>query len=151
MNFSISTGISSLRSRNEGACNDVGSKCEGDRCIASACELGALVGREDYREPLRRFGHGLGMAFQIADDVLDYNGEAETMGKSAGKDIAEGKPTLPLILARERCDAKERELLDEAIRNGGADDLNPVLEIIEKTGSIKAAMEIARSHAREAM
>ena len=73
------------------------------------------------------------------------------MGKNAGEDIAEGKPTLPLILARERCNEKERALLDEAIRNGGADDLNPVLAIIEKTGSIKASMDIAKTHADEAM
>ena len=92
----------------------------------------------------------LGSAFQIADDVLDYNGEAATMGKNAGADLAEGKPTLPLILARERCNDKERELLDTAIRNGGAEDLNPVLAIIEKTDSINSAMEFARAHALEA-
>ena len=123
------------------------------KLFEAACRLAAIISDQSpqVEQALASYGNRLGSAFQIADDVLDYNGEAETMGKNAGEDIAEGKPTLPLILARERCNEKERALLDEAIRNGGADDLNPVLAIIEKTGSIKAAMEIARTHANEAL
>lgn len=123
------------------------------KLFEAACRLAAIISDQSpqVEQALASYGNRLGSAFQIADDVLDYNGEAETMGKNAGEDIAEGKPTLPLILARERCNEKERALLDEAIRNGGADDLNPVLAIIEKTGSIKASMEIAKTHADEAM
>lgn len=123
------------------------------KLFEAACKLAAIISGQsaEIEQALALYGNRLGSAFQIADDVLDYNGDAGTMGKNAGEDIAEGKPTLPLIIARERCNEKERELLDEAIRNGGADDLSPVLAIIEKTGSIKAAMDIARSHAEEAM
>lgn len=123
------------------------------KLFEAACRLAAIISDQSpqVEQALASYGNRLGSAFQIADDVLDYNGEAETMGKNAGEDIAEGKPTLPLILARERCNEKERALLDEAIRNGGTDDLNPVLAIIEKTGSIKAAMDIAKTHANEAM
>ena len=122
------------------------------KLFEAACKLAAIISGEpvEVEEALAKYGNRLGSAFQIADDVLDYQGEAGTMGKNAGEDLAEGKPTLPLILARERCNEKERELLDEAIRNGGADDLNPVLAIIEKTDSINSAMEIARTHASEA-
>ena len=122
------------------------------KLFEAACKLAAIISAKpiEVEEALAKYGNRLGSAFQIADDVLDYRGEAGTMGKNAGEDLAEGKPTLPLILARERCNEKERELLDEAIRNGGADDLNPVLAIIEKTDSINSAMEIARTHAGEA-
>jgi octaprenyl-diphosphate synthase len=122
------------------------------KLFEAACRLAAIISNQplEVEQALARYGNRLGSAFQIADDVLDYNGEADTMGKNAGEDLAEGKPTLPLILARERCNEKERELLDSAIRNGGADDLNPVLSIIRKTDSINSAMEIAREHAREA-
>lgn len=122
------------------------------KLFEAACKLAAIISGQpkEVEEALAKYGNRLGSAFQIADDVLDYKGEAGTMGKNAGEDLAEGKPTLPLILARERCNEKERELLDEAIRAGGADDLNPVLAIIEKTDSINSAMEIGRTHASEA-
>jgi len=122
------------------------------KLFEAACRLAAIIsGRSpEVEQALALYGNRLGSAFQIADDVLDYNGESGTMGKNAGEDLAEGKPTLPLILARERCNENERELLDTAIRNGGLDDLSPVLAIIEKTDSINSAMDIARRHAIEA-
>ena len=122
------------------------------KLFEAACRLAAIISDKpaDIEHALMTYGNRLGSAFQIADDVLDYMGDAGTMGKNAGADLAEGKPTLPLILARERCSAKERETLDEAIRNGGANDLGPVFAIITKTDSINSAMELARSHAAEA-
>jgi len=122
------------------------------KLFEAACRLAAIISGKpaETERAMTTYGNRLGSAFQIADDVLDYMGDAGTTGKNAGEDLAEGKPTLPLILARERCNDKERELLDAAIRNGGADDLNPVLAIIEKTASIGSAMEIAMQHARDA-
>ena len=122
------------------------------KLFEAACRLAAIIGAQppEIEEALAIYGNRLGSAFQIADDVLDYTGEADTMGKNAGDDLAEGKPTLPLIFARERCNEKERELLDAAIRNGGADDLDPILAIIRKTGSLDAAMDVARAWALEA-
>ena len=122
------------------------------KLFEAACRLAAIISAKpaEIERALAVYGNRLGAAFQIADDVLDYRGDTGTTGKNAGEDLAEGKPTLPLIVARERCNDRERELLDAAIRNGGADDLNPVLAIIEKTGSIDAAMEIAMQHARDA-
>jgi octaprenyl-diphosphate synthase len=122
------------------------------KLFEAACRLAAIISDqpEAIENALALYGNRLGAAFQIADDVLDYTGDAGTMGKNAGDDLAEGKPTLPLILARERCNEKERELLDEAIRNGGLDDLSPVLAIIEKTDSLTSTMTIARKMADEA-
>ncbi len=122
------------------------------KLFEAACRLAAIISDQpnEIEQALALYGNRLGSAFQIVDDVLDYNGEAATMGKNAGEDLAEGKPTLPLIIARERCNDEERELLDTAIRNGRAEQLDQVLAIIEKTDSINAAMEFARAHALEA-
>jgi octaprenyl-diphosphate synthase len=122
------------------------------RLFEAACSLGAIISGqpEEIENALAVYGNRLGAAFQIADDVLDYNGDSGTMGKNAGDDLAEGKPTLPLIIARERCSADERELLDNAIRNGGVDDMMPILDIIARTGSLGAAMDVATAMANEA-
>ena len=122
------------------------------KLFEAACRLAAIISDqpEAIENALALYGNRLGSAFQIADDVLDYTGDAGTMGKNAGDDLAEGKPTLPLILAREKCSDIERELLDEAIRNGGVDDLSPVLKIIEKSDSLSTTMAIARKMAAEA-
>ncbi len=122
------------------------------KLFEAACRLAAIISEQPVaiEDALALYGNRLGSAFQIADDVLDYTGDAETMGKNAGDDLAEGKPTLPLILARERCNQKERELLDQAIRNGGLDDLSPVLAIIEKTDSLNSTMLVAKNMADEA-
>jgi octaprenyl-diphosphate synthase len=122
------------------------------KLFEAACRLAAIISGQpiEPEKALALYGNRLGSAFQITDDVLDYNGDAETMGKNAGDDLAEGKPTLPLIFARDRCTEKERDLLDTAIRNGGLEDLNPILAIIEKTDSLNSAMAVARTHALEA-
>lgn len=122
------------------------------KLFEAACRLAAIISGQslEIEQALATYGNHLGSAFQIADDVLDYTGEADTMGKNAGNDLAEGKPTLPLIFARERCDKKEQELLDKAIRNGGIDDFSPILAIIEKTNSLKSAMAVATEQAGEA-
>ncbi len=122
------------------------------KLFEAACKLAAIISDQpvEIENALAIYGNRLGSAFQIADDVLDYSGQADTMGKNAGDDLAEGKPTLPLIFARERCNEKERELLDAAIRNGGVDDLSPILAIIEETDSLNSAMAVANAQALEA-
>jgi len=122
------------------------------KLFEAACRLAAIISGQpaDIEQALATYGNSLGSAFQVADDVLDYNGEAETMGKNAGDDLAEGKPTLPLIIARERCTEKERQLLDTAILNGGVDDLTPILAIIQKTDSLNSALAVAKAQADQA-
>jgi octaprenyl-diphosphate synthase len=122
------------------------------KLFEAACRLAAIISEKpvEIENALAIYGNRLGAAFQITDDVLDYNGNAETMGKNAGDDLAEGKPTLPLIIARQRCSQKERELLDAAISNGGVDDLDSILLIIRDTDSLDAAMAIAKAQASEA-
>jgi octaprenyl-diphosphate synthase len=122
------------------------------KLFEAACRLGSIISGQplEIENALAIYGNRLGSAFQIADDVLDYTGEADTMGKNAGDDLAEGKPTLPLIIARRKCGDDKRELLDNAIRNGGVDDLSPILAIIKETDSLNSAMDIARIRALEA-
>lgn len=122
------------------------------KLFEAACQLGAIISGKpaEIENAMAIYGNRLGCAFQIADDVLDYTGDAGTMGKNAGDDLAEGKPTLPLIIAREKCSPRERELLDAAISNGCMDNLEPILSIIKETGALDSAMEVARNMAIEA-
>lgn len=123
------------------------------KLFEAAGRLAAVVSgcsRED-EQALGRYGARLGRAFQIADDLLDYAGEAETLGKNVGDDLAEGKPTLPLIIARERANEAEKALIDEAVSKGDAERLPEVLDIIRRTGALATTAEAARSEAANAL
>ncbi|MDT8880917.1 octaprenyl diphosphate synthase [Halomonas saccharevitans] len=94
---------------------------------------------------LQHYGRYLGLAFQLIDDLLDYQGDAEAMGKNVGDDLAEGKPTLPLIQAMATGTPEQRTLIRRAIRQGGLDHLDEVLAIVHDTG----ALEYTRARAEE--
>jgi octaprenyl-diphosphate synthase len=123
------------------------------KLFEAACRLGAvLAGREQAIESaLARFGRHLGCAFQVADDVMDYDGDGDAMGKNLGDDLAEGKPTLPLILARASTDEAGRKTIDQAIRNGGIGDLEKVRAILHETGALASAMDYASAQAARAL
>ncbi len=118
----------------------------------AATEVGAILADSsaEDREALRLYGRHLGIAFQIVDDLLDYLSDSETMGKNVGDDLAEGKATLPLIHAMRVGSDEDRDLIRNAIRKGGLEDLSPVLEIVQRNGSIdysrqKATEEIDKA------
>jgi octaprenyl-diphosphate synthase len=92
----------------------------------------------------------LGTAFQVVDDVLDYSGEAEETGKSLGDDLAEGKPTLPLIRAMQAASAQDAALVRRAIVDGGRAGFAPVLAVIRSSGALDYAREAARREAEVA-
>lgn len=108
--------------------------------IGSACEVGAIFAEAtpEQTETIRTFGDALGLAFQMVDDLLDYQGDSGKTGKAVGNDFSEGKMTLPLIHALENCDDKERHLINDLlastpeirIKNTGK-----VTQIMERTGS----------------
>lgn len=96
---------------------------------------------------LADFGTHIGTAFQLIDDVLDYSGDAGTIGKNVGDDLAEGKPTLPLIFAMRTGTAAQAALIRNAIEHGGREDFAEVVVAIKATGALDYAREAARREA----
>ncbi len=119
----------------------------------AAAEVGGLLANcsDTERQALKHYGLQLGIAFQLIDDVMDYLSDSDTMGKNVGDDLAEGKATLPLIQAMQLCSDEERTLLRRAIREGGLDDLDPILEIINRTGAIAYTQNKAQQAAAAAI
>jgi octaprenyl-diphosphate synthase len=97
------------------------------------------------------YGQALGTAFQVIDDVLDYAGAQEEMGKNLGDDLREGKVTLPLIVAMRRGGAEQRALVRRAIETGALDELEHVVDIVRSTGALAVAHDAAAGEAQRAM
>ncbi|SDK46475.1 octaprenyl diphosphate synthase [Billgrantia gudaonensis] len=104
----------------------------------AASHSGAILAdaTPEQEAALQHYGRYLGLAFQLVDDLLDYQGNAEAMGKNVGDDLAEGKPTLPLIQAMAVGTPEQAQLVRRAIRKGGLDHLEAVLEIVRDTGAL---------------
>lgn len=120
--------------------------------FAAATRLGALLCDADEAtcDAMHDYGLNLGYAFQIADDVLDYASDAQTLGKNLGDDLAEGKATLPLIHAMSHSDESTRALLRAAIENGDAAALPQVLAAIHATGGLDYSRRRASEYAQAA-
>ncbi len=97
------------------------------------------------------YGQALGTAFQVIDDVLDYDGDAEEMGKNLGDDLREGKATLPLIIAMQRGTADEQATIRRAIETGGTGQLADIVAIVRKTGALQATRDAAAAEAQRAV
>jgi octaprenyl-diphosphate synthase len=122
------------------------------KLFEAAARLGAVLGGapQALEEGLAEYGMRLGTAFQVIDDVLDYSGEAAEIGKSLGDDLAEGKPTLPLIRAMASGSEAQRAAVRHAIAEGGRDEFAPVLEAVRASGALDYAREAARREAEAA-
>ena len=120
--------------------------------FAAATRLGALLAGADAAtcDAMHRYGMALGYAFQIADDVLDFASDAETLGKNLGDDLAEGKATLPLIHAMQQSDAATQAVLRAAIQQGDTGALPQVMAAIHACGSLDYSRDCALRHARDA-
>lgn len=121
--------------------------------FAAATELGALLAERPAAEQaaLRRYGHSLGMAFQIADDILDYEADEADLGKHLGDDLAEGKATLPLIHALGKAAPHQLQALRAAIESGGREQLPLVLAAIREHGGLDYARARAEEFAAQAV
>ncbi len=97
------------------------------------------------------YGQALGTAFQVIDDVLDYDGDAAEMGKNLGDDLREGKSTLPLIAAMERAAPAQRNLIRGAIEQGSVDGLDAIVDIVRETGALEVARRAAAAEAQRAI
>jgi octaprenyl-diphosphate synthase len=100
---------------------------------------------------MTRYGKHLGTAFQLIDDVLDYSADAEELGKSLGADLAEGKPTLPLIYALKHGSPEQRAVIRASIEQGNVVELNRITTAIESTGGLAYTARLARREASEAI
>ncbi len=120
--------------------------------FAAAAELGAILGQvpQAQHQALRHYGMELGYAFQIADDLLDYVSDADTLGKNIGDDLAEGKPTLPLIYAMQGATPEQARSLRNAIEHGGLDSLQHIVDAIRDSGALERTRERAHRHAAAA-
>jgi octaprenyl-diphosphate synthase len=125
--------------------------------FAAATELGGILGGLPAHQvaALRDYGMQLGYAFQIADDLLDYIADPATLGKNIGDDLAEGKPTLPVIYALERAqsnpaDAAQAQSLRHAIEHGGLDSLDRIIASIRDSGALERTRARALAHAHAA-
>jgi len=114
--------------------------------------LGAVLADapRETEEAMTEYGLKLGIAFQLVDDALDYRADGEELGKNLGDDLAEGKPTLPVIRAMETGTADQRERLREAISTGGREHIDAVAAAIDSTGAIDYTSALARRYAQEA-
>lgn len=119
------------------------------KLFEAAARLGAVLAQfqPEAEEHIAKYGMHLGTAFQLIDDVLDYSASAEEMGKNVGDDLAEGKPTLPLIYAMRHGSEAQRQLVRAAIEQGGLEHIDAVLEAIQTTGALDYTSEMARKEA----
>ena len=114
--------------------------------FAAACQLGAILSdRDELSQPMHDFGLHLGLAFQLMDDALDYVADSEELGKNVGDDLAEGKPTLPLIYAKQQCQPEDALLIKNCIENGGLEQLETIQKLIRETGAIEYTLQKARA------
>jgi octaprenyl-diphosphate synthase len=122
------------------------------KLFEASSRLGAVLAGADaaLEECCADFGRSLGTAFQLVDDLLDYEGNSSELGKNVGDDLREGKPTLPLLLAMERAGESERALIRHAIEHGELERLDQILAIVRQTGALDATREAAKSEADKA-
>ncbi len=121
--------------------------------ISAACKLGAILGslNEEKEDALTRFGTKVGIAFQMADDILDYMADETNLGKKLGKDLKEGKITLPLIYLLKAADDEEKEEIRRIIKTSSKKvGLNRILKLFKKYNSIELSLQLARKLIDEA-
>jgi octaprenyl-diphosphate synthase len=122
------------------------------KLFEASARIGAVLAKADpaVEESCGSFGRSLGTAFQLVDDLLDYEGATSELGKNVGDDLREGKPTLPLLIAMERGSPAERALIRAAIQYGEVDRLPDIVEIVRHTGAVAATRAAARAEADKA-
>lgn len=124
------------------------------RLFESATQIGAILNdaSEDIELAMQNYGKYLGTAFQLIDDVLDYTADGKEMGKNVGDDLAEGKPTLPLIYAMQNSNEQQSMMIREAIEKAnGMERLDEILAVMQETGSLEYTTQLAYNEADKAI
>jgi len=122
------------------------------KLFEASARLGAVLAEAttEVEEACAAYGRSLGTAFQLVDDLLDYEGATDQLGKNVGDDLREGKPTLPLLLAMERGTPSERDLVRHAIEQGEVARLGDIVDIVRRTGALSATRDAARAETDKA-
>ena len=122
------------------------------KLFEASARLGAVLAGAppELEEACASYGRSLGTAFQLVDDLLDYEGSTDALGKNVGEDLREGKPTLPLLVAMERGSTDERALIRRAIEQGEQQKLAEIVAIVRRTGALEATRLAARAEAQKA-
>lgn len=123
------------------------------KLFEASARLGAVLAGSPsaIEEACATYGQALGTAFQVIDDVLDYDGNAAEMGKNLGDDLREGKATLPLIMAMQLGSPAQRDIVRQAIENGTVEALPTIVEIVRATGALEATRRAASAEAQRAI
>ena len=123
------------------------------KLFEAGAEVAAVLANvpAETRRSLAAYGRHLGTAYQLVDDMLDYRSNPKERGKNLGDDLAEGKPTLPLIYALKNGSEPQRAAIREAIRRGGLAQLEPVIAAIDATGGLEYSAELARQQSERAI
>ena len=122
------------------------------KLFEASARLGAVLanGTPEIEDACASYGRAMGTAFQLIDDVLDYEGDTHALGKNVGDDLREGKTTLPLLIAMERGTTEQRELIRHAIEHGELERLAEIVKIVRDTGALEATRQAARTEAEHA-
>lgn len=127
------------------------------KLFEAACQLGAVLSglSSEQEKSVAQYGVHLGTAFQLVDDILDYSTDAQALGKNVGDDLAEGKPTLPLIIALKRSEgagaSEDSSLIRKAIKEGGLAHIQAIMQIINNTDSLNITKEVAVAEIKKAI
>jgi octaprenyl-diphosphate synthase len=122
------------------------------RLFEAGAQIAAVLAeREQDEAAMIAYGQNLGTAFQLVDDALDYDASPEELGKNLGDDLAEGKPTLPLIYAMEKGTDAERKMIRGAVEAGGLDRLDEIQAVVESTGALQYTAARAQEAADKAI
>jgi octaprenyl-diphosphate synthase len=128
--------------------------CKTAKLFEAATRLAAVIAKTDKKtqQAMADYGKYLGTAFQLVDDIMDYTADAKAMGKNIGDDLAEGKPTLPLIYAMQHGNDEQKKLIKEAIELGnGMDNLALILNALQETGALSYSQKQAEIEAEKAI
>jgi len=122
------------------------------KLFEASARLGAVIADapREIEDACADFGRALGTAFQLVDDLLDYEGDTHALGKNVGDDLREGKPTLPLLFAMAHGTPEESQLIRHAIEHGEVERLGDIVQIVRRTGAIDATRTAARQEADRA-
>lgn len=128
--------------------------CKTAKLFEAATRLGAVISKQkpEIEQAMQNYGKYLGTAFQLIDDLMDYTSDSEDMGKNVGDDLAEGKPTLPLIYAMQHAKPQQKTLIRQVIEHGdGRQHLEAILEAMQETGALEYCQQAAQAEAEKAV